>query len=321
MLRVHFAVFLAFVFACTDQTEPPPSIPANANEGISGGFGGQLRCRDGNGPLTILTGTQQRYDSRGTAVPNMRINAEAAIWKGMVNYPVVAGKVDGSTPGLCWSGGTMVSTLSPTTTQSIWHGVAAIISYSPNTVIENLRIAHTGDGVKLQDYASNWTYRGVRIEAAHDDCVENDRYYSGLIEDVYLVCYVFLSARQGSNQTLKRTGVHDTVTVRNAVIYHKPMPTVYTGLTPGTGPLFKWDKRGNHGPALLLAGTVIRVDQAASHGNVNFPVRTSCAAGSTNILVWRGTGQYPGTKPACVTITTSLAAWEGAVTAWQAAHP
>ena len=82
MSRVHFAVFLACVLACTDQTEPPPSTPAgNPNDVVleddASGVELELKVsgvdREARTPLSggATTIFKEDADAFGTAAPNL----------------------------------------------------------------------------------------------------------------------------------------------------------------------------------------------------------------------------------------------------------
>ena len=42
---------------------------------------------------------------------------------------------------------------------------------------------------------------------------------------------------------------------------------------------------------------------------------------ANNVMVWLGPGDFPGTLPACFTITKDRTVWDNAVADWLARHP
>ena len=196
-----------------------------------------------------------------------------------------------------------------------YHSTAAMYMASPRFTLEDVRIVNYGDGVRVADYADDWTIRRIHVQGGHDDCIENDRLYSGLVDDSYFEgCYVFISERPGSNQTVVRDGSRDTVTIRNSLVYLQPMPTVYSGTAPGTGPLFKWSANASK---LVISNSIFRFDKKPNHGSLGAPNLVGCA---NNIVVWLGAGPFPASLPACFTVTTSRAVWDQAVADWKARH-
>ena len=143
----------------------------------------------------------------------------------------------------------------------------------------------------------------------------------GRIDDSFFEgCYVFLSERPGSQQVDVRLE-HDRpgddhqqsrVAQADAVDLHRPRAG--HGPPGGSGP----NTAGNLGTYVEASGLTIRIDQAPSHGNLTFPPRFRCAGPVT--VVWTGSGGYPASVPACVTVTTDRGAWDRAVGDWTARH-
>ena len=188
---------------------------------------------------------------------------------------------------------------------------------APGLKVEDVTVDNFGDAIRIKDSTDNWTLRRLHVITAHDDCVEDDRLYGGLIEDaLFEGCYVFLSERPGGGVRIPVDGRSKTVTIQNTLVYLKPMPTVYKGPAPGTGPLFKWSDLGSK---LVITNTIFRIDQKPNHGDLIIPPGLgSC---SNNVIVWLGRGAYPARLPACFTVTTSRTVWDQAVADWKARHP
>ncbi|HXE58383.1 MAG TPA: hypothetical protein VNK43_10310 [Gemmatimonadales bacterium] len=323
LARARSRVWLAGLVvtaACSagDGGTGPAADQPPADPGAEPALASATSCLSQTGPLVVLSGSQKTYDTRTTAKPSTRIDARAATWYGSTAFPVKVGST--SAPGACWSGGSITGTFSTSVSWRTTHSTAAMFMESPGFVIENVKINNYGDGVRILEYTDNWTIRGSRFTTLRDDCVENDRLYSGLIDDTFFEgCYVFLSERPGTGVDIPVDGRQETVTIQNSLVWLKPMPQVYRGTAPGTGPLFKWDNDRDRGTRLVINNTIFRIDQKPNHGDLKIP--SSLVSCSNNTIVWLGSGPYPERVPSCFKVTTSRAVWDNAVAAWKAAHP
>jgi hypothetical protein len=106
------------------------------------------------------------------------------------------------------------------------------------------------------------------------------------------------------------------------------MEKVYkdSGLIPGHGPFFKWNKVDNKSPQLSLHNNIFRVDQPSnSSSGLGLP-EGKLAICSNNIVVWLGEGVYPDSLPntfngqECFSITTDKTIWDNAVQEWMDRH-
>jgi hypothetical protein len=224
---------------------------------------------------------------------------------------------NGKSNNVCWHGGTVTGPYSTSTSWSIYHSSAGLFMAGPGLKVEDVTVGNYGDAIRIEDSTDNWTLRRFHVTTAHDDCVEDDRLYGGLIDDaLFEGCYVFLSERAGGGVDIPVDGRNKTVTIQNTLVYLKPMPTVYKGTPPGTGPLFKWSDLGSK---LVITNTIFRVDQKPNHGDLSIPPGLgSC---SNNWIVWLGSGPYPASVPACFKVTTNKSVWDQAVAGWKARHP
>src|ERR687897_282265 len=183
------------------------TITAPLGSGPTGG------CLAGTGSLlTISNAALAPYDSRTAPLSAAtQVDARNASWTGW-SFPVNVA----SDPGLCWTGGTIQGTLQEETPWTTWHSSSAFYVWGERPVVENIRADNYGDGVRFTTRGpTNWTLRGVHFTKMHDDCVENDRLESGLVEDVLLDgCYVAFSARPGLAFKDQVNGSQHTVTVR-----------------------------------------------------------------------------------------------------------
>jgi hypothetical protein len=260
-----------------------------------------------------LTGTQlTKY--RNTALgTGTAVDATGASWLGVDDWPIhLAGGSD-----VCWHGGKVEGTYGLATLWETFHHTGAFNVFTPRTTLEDVRVHNYGDGLRIVNGAPDFTIRGAHLSNVHDDCIENDYLYGGLVDDSLLDgCYVAFSARTYTGQTFT-SGADNTWKISGSLVRLEPMPTVYKGPAPGHGPFFKWDSSGVS-PKLVLEDNVFRVDQAPNHGDLGIPAGTSC---SNNVIVWLGSGPYPAPLPSCFRVTTDVSVWDEAVARWKASHP
>ena len=267
---------------------------------------------------SVVSGPQTtRYKPELTTAT--AVDARTASWVQVDDWPV---SITGTAP-LCWYGGSIIGTYPDTTLWTTFHSTGAFNVANPDSIVERVRIHDYGDGIRLREGASHWTVRGADESYLHDDCLENDRLYTGTIADsLFDGCYVAFSARPSSSDTTSDGRTH-TVTLDHNLVRLQPMPTTYKGPAPGTGGFFKWDDTGRS-PALSLHDNVFRADQLPNHGSLGLPdgYAVSC---SGNTIVWLGAGAVPEAaswRAKCpdTRIVTDRAVWDAAVTAWRAAH-
>lgn len=309
-----------------DSTTPPAAAPDGSTQVTNSVWDSVRRkiptdtsdapesCLAQAGPLVTLSGAQRRYHNRKSAPPNLKVDAGNGRWTGAGDFPVFVGNSNAG--GLCWSGGIIEGLWPKGTSWLKYHSTAGMFMASPGFTLEDVKIVNYGDAIRVEDSTDNWTIRRIHVRDAHDDCIENDRLYSGLIDEaLFEGCYVFLSERPGTGVGIPVDGRNEMVTIQNTLVYLRPMPTVYSGRAPGTGPLFKWSELGSK---LEIYNSIFRIDQNPNHGELNFPPGLgSCA---NNTIVWLGKGSYPAPVPSCFTVTTDRAVWDRAVADWNATH-
>lgn len=248
------------------------------------------------------------------------VDARAASWSQVDDWPV---SITGS-GALCWNGGSVVGTYATSTTWDTFHHTGAFSFANPGSIVEAVRIHNYGDGINVREGAADWRIRGVHETLIHDDCVQDDYLYSGVIEDsLFDGCYVGISTRASSSNTTS-DGHANTLTLASSLLRLQPMPTVYKGPAPGHGGFFKWDNDAKRSPKLVLRNNVLRVDQTPNHGSLGLPQGYDVAC-SGNTIVWLGSGAFPAAADwlaRCpdTKIVTSAATWDGAVAAWRATH-
>ena len=244
------------------------------------------------------------------------VDADGASWTQVDSWPV---SVTGSA-GVCWRGGEVVGTYPRDTSWDTFHHTGAFGFTNPTSVIEGLRVHNYGDAVNIREGAVDFLIRGVHATFIHDDCIQNDFLYSGIIEDsLFDGCSVGLSARPSSSNTTS-DGHAETMTVRRSLLRLEPMPTVYSGPAPGHGGFFKWDFDAGRSPGLVLEHNVFRADQAPNNGSLGLPegYDVSCTG---NTIVWLGKGAFPDAhswRSRCpdTRIVTTASTWTDAVAAW-----
>jgi hypothetical protein len=242
------------------------------------------------------------------------VDATTAVWTGVDDYPI---RIGGGTAG-CWFGGVIQGTYPDTDSWDRLHDTAAFSFLMPNFHAIGIRVDNYGDAFNIVDFSTDFTIRQAHLTYIRDDCVENDRLLSGVVEDSLLDgCYTAFSARAPAGDTVS-DGQGNLWTIRNSLIRLQPMPTVYKGTAPGHGGFFKWDKTGR-APNLSLHDNIFRVDQHPNGGTLTTPgsYLTSC---SNNIVVWLGAGPYPDSLPDCFTVTTDKSIWDDAVADWKAKY-
>jgi len=267
-------------------------------------------------PTRTITGAQTaRFTT--TLSPNERVNADAASWapSTAMPYPVY---FDANADS-CWDGGRITGTFPIETTWNVYHDSAGIGIGGPNVVVDHSRIFNVGDGVRIRGNASNFRVEDAYLSYIRDDCIENDRLYSGTITRSFLDgCYVAFSTRRAG--TVSNDGRLNTETISDSLVRLQAMPTVYSGSAAGHGGFFKWDVPGGTSPKLVITNTIFRADQNSNHQDLNLPAGYDVTC-SGNTMVWLGTGPFPGSLPSCFTVTTDRSVWDGAARAWDKAHP
>lgn len=264
------------------------------------------------------------------------LDARGETWA--IEYPYAV-TIQSSTKGgqrndLCMVGG-HVTSLHPhaTTPWSTWHGTSALTVQRPDFQALQMSMDNVGDGARFTAAATDWAMRGVHMQRAHDDCVENDGMNSGIIDDsLFDGCYVFYSARGSSGSTAD--GSDDVVTITDSLVRLETMPFIYDNSGPGHGPFWKLSANPDRGrsPQMVIRDTVFRADAVPYNGSLTLggfdhdldpatePLSylDDC---SDNTMVWLGAGPFPGTLPDCFTLTTDPTVWDDAVADWHATRP
>ncbi len=309
--------------ACAGELPVRPSVPQHS--GLGPASATAVSCLTQPGPVVTLSGTQttQYWDVR--LADNTKIDATAAQWftPQAENQPTNFG----GGVNLCWSGGEVLGQFAPSTPWNTMHDKYGQVA-QPNAGgadIENLRVFDYGDGISHDRGGPNWMVRGVYVKYSRDDCIENDFYNNGTVEDSFLDgCYSAFSMRE--YVALPNDSAHRLV-VRNSLIRLQAYDAVYSGPVPNHNAFWKLHQNA---PRIELYDNIFRADAASYEGPVpgsymippsSGPLGNKLAACSNNTIVWLGDGDFPEPLPACFTLTTDKTVWDNAVATWNAAHP
>jgi hypothetical protein len=331
----------------------PSSAWAESNSPTAGAIPG---CPlDSKGPVIRLKGDQGEWPFELLDwKPGTIIDARGATWaanwadRGQARncHPIMLGISWGSCPPdridlysgevplrppgppICLVGGSVSGTQPDTLS---WHEVkrsngAAVTINADHAVVQGMRISNAEDAF-VPFRSVDFTIRGNWVSYNRDDCVENDAYASGVIEDnLFEGCYVFYSTR---NNRVKNPpvapggGPNGLVTIRGNLIWLQNMPGPYKKPKSAFGFGMAFKASDAHAPALALHGNIFLIEQPIDAGRLNlYAARTELRSCSDNIVVWLGQGDYPAPYPReCFTITHDVSVWEDAKRRWIERHP
>jgi N-acetylneuraminic acid mutarotase len=309
------------------------SPAAGAVNGILYALGGysatveayQPSCRDQGGPLTTLSGQQAGAYSQRTLPNSQKIDARTAQFTldTNVNQPT---RIGGGR-NLCWSGGEVLGRFPPSRLWSPMHDTYGhqIDQNTGDMDVEDIRVFNYGDGIKNDKSGSNWRVRRVYVKYARDDCVENDLYRAGTIEDSFFDgCYVGIASRQCNSCPLGDSSAN-VVVVRKSLFRLGAVDRAFdtSAVVPNHNGFWKWHANS---PRIALYDNVFRADAAPWGGNTTLvPPSAKRADCANNVMIWLGpAGQFPEALPSCFTLLegpAGLAYWNNAANAWHAAHP
>lgn len=295
-----------------------------------------------DGSLTELRGITEYFENDWFNIPDgSRFDARGAAFLAqtdpllsdgsIITYPVDL-RADLAN-SFCWAGGVVRYTNDADITwaDSKHPNNAAVISIAGRAIFDGVRIHNAHDGIRPRRNPRGWwEIRNSWISYNRDDCIENDGFAAGLVDDsLFDGCYVFLSSRVPD-----ATNYGNTVTVQNSLIRMQEMPGPYGHDDPsvkGHGPLFKYQAES---PDLVLRNNIFLME---SYVSTKYTIRSRSASASLlgfqggklaacsgNVIVWTGPGEFPGNIPAdssCVTVTTDMTVWENARATWLAEHP
>lgn len=191
-----------------------------------------------------------------------------------------------------------------------------------NFVVEGVRIHNVWDGIRPRARARNFVIKDVWLSDARDDCIENDHFTTGIIDDSLLDgCHMAISARNPRDPESYGSRV---LTIRHSLIRLKPFPKPRQAMLrrhawardPGHAMFFKWS---SNSMKVQLADNVFMLEQLPNNQPqaIEVPPTISC---SNNVLVWLGSGD-PGPVPDCFEVVRDRSVWDAAKAAWIARPP
>jgi hypothetical protein len=230
-------------------------------------------------------------------------------------------------PPMCLRGGTVVGEQPD---GASWHDVkdsagAAVTVNATGAIVEGMRI-HNVEDAFVPMKSSDFVIRGNWVTYNRDDCIENDAFAGGLIEDnLFDGCFTFYSAvNSGITEAPVAPGgaADSVVTMRNNLIWMQNMPGPYKKPrdTFGYAVGFKmWDDRTT---GLALHDNIFLVEEPVADGELYlYRVADKVVSCSNNTLIWLGEGDFPEELPDCFSVIRDRSVWDEARQAWLDAHP
>jgi hypothetical protein len=241
-----------------------------------------------------------------------------------------SGKIRVPTPGppLCLVGGSVIGTqpLSATWKQVKGSGGRAVTVNARRARVKGMRI-HNAEDAFIPFRSGHFVLQGNWVTYNRDDCIENDAFASGVIEDnLFDGCYVFYSAANKKVQNAPiapEGGSQGLVTIRKNLIRLQNMPGPYKKPddASGFGRLFKtYDSRT---PSLALHENIFLIEEPIDRGKISFNLHdANLESCSGNVIVWLGKGEYPSFHlKNCFTVTRDGSIWKEARRHWIERHP
>lgn len=243
---------------------------------------------------------------------------------------------------LCFVGGAVATTLPPETTPwDTWHDTYGFVQENQDATVVGLRLFNTGDGITFTHRARNWRVVGARADGGelfdgayiHDDCVENDSMFEGVIVDSkFDGCHVFLSANAGQVLEVPPDGSANTVLVESTLVRLQAYEQSFDPPKYGTGRhggFFKFSNDPDTGtpPRLVVRRSTFRSDERGAYGgNVNGPLGLPPGSVCEDVTLI-GTESWPArdlrswVDQCDGLVLGSVADWDQRVASWDADHP
>lgn len=233
--------------------------------------------------------------------------------------------------GACIAGGTVQGQYDRGWSWDRMHDVnnAALAFENPGLTVDGLRADNVTDGIRPRP-GVGFTIANVWLSYVRDDCVENDHLEGGLVRDALLDgCYVAFSARPSpAKRERGLDGSGKLWTIRDSLVRLAAMPGPRGGTTGerGHGVFFKWhntkDPTRSLSPRLALHGNIFLAEGSGPKGGYRLGVPPArLASCSNNVVVWLGSGKFPGNVPDdCFRVTTDRRVWDDAVATWHRRH-
>lgn len=285
-------------------------------------------CLKRSGKKTEISKLQKRSFREYQTSKNSVYDASKAYWDGSdVNGKPIswAITVDGEGPA-CWYGGKYTGAWDDRSRAITWsehyHHAGAFTIRMPNFLVEAYRAHNQGDGIRMEQNASNFHIKDVYQSDIHDDCVENDFMHGGIVEgSLFEGCFAGFSA---ANYNEKRSGPNNVWTIKNNLLSLKPFHTMFKPEKYGSyghAMLFKGWYYYDQGPQLVLENNVFMAERDAAIGKLGIPKKSKIKSCKNNTFVWLGKGPFPDKLPSCIKVTTDKSVWTKAVEKWKAEHP
>jgi hypothetical protein len=238
-------------------------------------------------------------------------------------------RITGGGQDACFVGGLIVGANPPTAgwEETYDQSNGAAFAFGGNQaldrfVLDGIRIHNVWDGIRPRAHAGDFVIRNAWLSDARDDCIENDHFSTGLIEDTLLDgCHMAISARNPRDPDSYGSRV---LTIERSLIRLKPFPKPRQAMLrrhswardPGHGMFFKWS---SNSMKVRLHDNVFMLEQLPNNQRqaIDPPPSVSC---SHNVLVWLGPGD-PGPVPDCFEVVRERSAWDRAKAAWIERHP
>jgi hypothetical protein len=282
--------------------------------------------------LSVISGAHTAQ-YKGSPANGASVDARKATWS-MINGWLATPK---TSVNVCWVGGIFELTvddksMSPTKAWSdIWHHNGGWTLKNNNTgwIFDGVTVRHVGDAFNISQGGQDFTIRHSHISDVRDDCVQNDYMHAGVVHNNFFDgCYVGFSARASGGAD---DGHLNTWTIRDNLVWIKPMYSVYKADSPGNGQIIKWEQVApQNAPKLVFKGNFVRV------GKTPFQVGTKQGEAfffppgtifSGNTLYWDGPGKAPSSLQTWFSsahnskIVYTSTEWTAAVKSWWQAHP
>ncbi len=275
-------------------------------------------CLSGHGPLIRPGARHLRRLSKRDLAPGTRIDLRHVVFAATPDnrYPV---SLDGGAD-ICVAGATIRGDYDRQLGWAAMHDMNnAAVAFASPTTIDGVRIDDVTDGLRPRG-TGPFTIVESWLSYVRDDCVENDHYESGTIDDsLFDGCYVAVSERASAGSSDDGRG--GLLTIRRSLLRLEPMPGPRDGSASdlGNGEFFKWD---DHATQLAIYDDVFLAEKVGESGPDTMGIPAGrLAACARNVMVWLGPGDYPASLPPCFQVTKDRAVWDDAVARWKEAHP
>lgn len=233
-------------------------------------------------------------------------------------YPARVGNT-ASAPRQGWFGGRIDGQYAETLTwqemKADFDGAGVLVFSREWCSVDGVRVRNVMDGVRPRGESAvsrgNWSNMRVSncwFEYIRDDAIEHDQVTGGMIRDCLADgVYVFVSTQNGTWD-----GAHNLHVV-DCLARMEPMS--YADESDGHGHPFKIV--ASAGVPMLIRNCVFAMSQAP-RTTADWPSR---ARYENCVLVWTGSGTYPGWLPRRgMTVTTDGTVWDRAATDWKTRH-